>query len=94
MNNRAEEVEYISSFKQKSLVGVSIIPYHSSNATKTLCKEKITQYYHTIQTSNLSATDTFKSYMSFWWPSLKYLVLLLSFPISIISKITTEIESK
>ena len=94
MNNRAEEVEYISSFKQKSLVGVSIIPYHSSNAIKTLCKEKITQYYHTIQTSNLSATDTFKGYMSFWWPSLKYLVLLLSFLISIISKITTEIESK
>jgi len=57
------------------VIEVCIDPSHINDQILQIYEEKLNQYAHAPQTIHLAPSEIFKAFLSFWWPSLKYIVL-------------------
>ena len=76
-----EVIKHIPPTISRTLVSIYIDLSHKNKQIIATYLEKINQYSHLLQTIDLPPIDIYKGYMSFWWPSLKYMAPFIYLPL-------------
>ena len=77
------EIIHLDADQIRVLVGVLINLHYKNNHIVESFDEKITGYIDRLSASTLRSNDILFRYLHYWWPSLKYPALVLSFNIDI-----------
>ena len=73
------EVHHLKSYHTRVLVGVPINILHSLTQIEKTHEQKIAGHILKIEYSTLGPQDMMFGYQRYWWPSLKFDTLVISF---------------
>ena len=78
MNDREENIPYISLYETRVLADVSINPSNDNSSIIENFQDKLSQYTNSLISSNLSPSKMIIGYNTFWWPSIKFIAPTLT----------------